>query len=155
MPTGEYKRTVTGRKHQSEAAKKRTPKGKEAQPGCKRNLIPAAMAKLMNMTPEEWGAAMVRSRTVKKAIQTSLVEAALKADPPSLYTQAIKTRDSELMDLLERGLKIIGAAASNPTTANMINIEQGDPGSDGRRPVVVKFVDAKEEPEEPEAIDAK
>ena len=53
MPTGEYKRTATGRKHQSEAAKKRTPKGKEAQPGCKRNLIPAAMAKLMNMTPEQ------------------------------------------------------------------------------------------------------
>ena len=144
MPSGVYKRTAEGKRHLSEAAKKRAPKGKEVQPGCTKNLIPAAMAKLMNMTPEEWGAAMQRSKTVKKAIQTSLVEAALTADLPTLYIQAIQKKDANLMDLLERSLKIIGAAAANPTMANMISIEPGAV-QQGQQPVVVKFVDAGNE----------
>lgn len=147
MPKGEYTRTAKNRASLSRAAHSRAPKGQEVQPGCSKNLIPGACAKMMSLTPEEWSAAMTRARTATKAIRTSLVEAALGCDLPKLYADAIRNRDLDLMDLLERALKLIGAAATNPTTANMISIESSENPAQG--PVVVKFSEAKEvkEPE--------
>lgn len=152
MPKGEYQRTAKTRLNLSKAAKNRTPKGTEAQEGCSKNLIPGACAKMMQMTPEEWGAAMTRARTATKAIKTSLVEAALGCDLPKLYADAIRNRDLDLMDLLERALKLIGAAATNPLTANMISIEAAENQNQG--PVVVKFSEAQEvkESEEPQDV---
>ena len=146
MAKGEYTRTHRAKANMSKAAQARTPKGEEAQPGCSKNLIPGACAKMMQMTPEEWGQAMTRARTATKAIRTSLVEAALGCDLPKLYADAIRNRDLDLMDLLERALKLIGAAATNPTTANMISIEASENPNQG--PVVVKFSEAKENPED-------
>jgi len=53
--------------------------------------------------------ASVRARNLRKAMRAQLLEAAIQdAKIGDLYVKAIKTKDADLMKLVETGLKIVG-----------------------------------------------
>lgn len=53
--------------------------------------------------------ASVRARNLRKAMRAQLLDAAIQdAKIGDLYVKAIKTKDADLMKLVETGLKIVG-----------------------------------------------
>ena len=87
---------------------------------------------------------MIRTKAIKTALQMNLLQAAVDAGLEKLMTEAIKERNVEKADLLERICKIVGAVFREQ--------QPGQPGVqvhlegnlDTNKPLSVKFVDAQE-----------
>lgn len=61
------------------------------------------------MTAKQAAEASARARSIRKQMRAQLLEAAINdAKVGELYVKAFKTRDPDLMKLVETGLKIVG-----------------------------------------------
>lgn len=76
--------------------------------GGKKKKMPAGQL-FTPMNAKQAQEASVRARNLRKAMRSQLLEAAIQdAKIGDLYVKAIKTKDSDLMKLVETGLKIVG-----------------------------------------------
>lgn len=139
-----------GAKQASAAQKQRTSisvkragaSGGNRNPAKTSNLV--KYSDVLGLSAKEWQDRMIRSKAIKTALQMNLLQAAVDAGLEKLMTEAIKERDVEKADLLERICKIVGCVFREQ--------QPGQPGVqvhlegsvDPNKPLSVKFVDAQE-----------
>lgn len=139
-----------GAKQASAAQKQRTSisvkragaSGGNRNPAKTSNLV--KYSDVLGLSAKEWQDRMIRSKAIKTALQMNLLQAAVDAGLEKLMTEAIKERDVEKADLLERICKIVGCVFREQ--------QPGQPGVqvhlegnlDATKPLSVKFVDAQE-----------
>lgn len=76
--------------------------------GGKKKKMPAGQL-FTPMNAKQAQEASVRARNLRKAMRAQLLDAAIQdAKIGELYVKAIKTKDADLMKLVETGLKIVG-----------------------------------------------
>lgn len=106
-------------------------------------------SEVLGLSPKEWADRMARTRALKTALQMNLIQTAIDADLESLLREAIKERNVEKADLLERLCKIIGATFREQTPGQpgvQVNVSSnGDPN----KPLSIKFTEAEEVKPEP------
>lgn len=75
----------------------------------KKNPVPKGLTPFTAMNAKQAQEASVRARNLRKAMRAKLLDAAIQdAKIGELYVKAIKTKDADLMKLVETGLKIVG-----------------------------------------------
>lgn len=75
----------------------------------KKNPVPKGLTPFTAMNAKQAQEASVRARNLRKAMRAQLLDAAINdAKVGELFVKAFKTRDVELMKLVETGMKIVG-----------------------------------------------
>ena len=75
----------------------------------KKNPVPKGLTPFTAMNAKQAQEASVRARNLRKAMRVQLLESAINdAKIGELFVKAFKTRDTELMKLVETGMKIVG-----------------------------------------------
>lgn len=75
----------------------------------KKNPVPKGLTPFTAMNAKQAQEASVRARNLRKAMRAQLLDAAINdAKVGELFVKAFKTRDAELMKLVETGMKIVG-----------------------------------------------
>ena len=124
------------------AVKRAGASGGNRNPAKTSNLV--KYSDVLGLSAKEWEDRMIRSKAIKTALQMNLLQAAVDAGLEKLMTEAIKERNVEKADLLERICKIVGCVFREQ--------QPGQPGVqvhlegnlDATKPLSVKFVDAQE-----------
>jgi hypothetical protein len=60
------------------------------------------------MTAKQAQQASVRSRNLRKQMRAQLLQAAIEEDIDGLFRQALKKKDLDLLELVEKGMKLTG-----------------------------------------------
>ena len=75
----------------------------------KKNPVPKGLTPFTAMNAKQAQEASVRARNLRKAMRAQLLDAAINdAKVGELFVKAFKTRDLELMKLVETGMKLVG-----------------------------------------------
>ena len=75
----------------------------------KKNPVPKGLTPFTAMNAKQAQEASVRARNLRKAMRVQLLESAINdAKVCELFVKAFKTRDMELMKLVETGMKLVG-----------------------------------------------
>ena len=75
----------------------------------KKNPVPKGLTPFTVLNAKQAQEASVRARNLRKAMRAQLLDAAINdAKVGELFVKAFKTRDVELMKLVETGMKIVG-----------------------------------------------
>lgn len=96
-----------------------------------------------SVTAKQAAAASARARALRKQMRAQLLEAAIQdAKIGDLYVKAIKTKDADLMKLVETGLKIVGLThdQSEEAAAQKIDLKS-DSKVDGKVEISVTGLD--------------
>lgn len=143
--------TAEAKQKASISAKRNPNIGGLRNPNASKNL--KTYAAILKLSPEEWAERMSKARACKQILQQNLVKAAVEADLEGLFKEAIDKRSVELVDLVERCCRIIGAQFRDQTPANatQINFEGNSYNTDKPVRIVLKKADkVTDEPEEAE-----
>lgn len=75
----------------------------------KKNPVPKGLTPFTVMNAKQAQEASVKARNLRKAMRAQLLDAAINdAKVGELFVKAFKTRDMELMKLVETGMKLVG-----------------------------------------------
>ena len=75
----------------------------------KKNPVPKGLTPFTAMNAKQAQEASVKARNLRKAMRAQLLDAAINdAKVGELFVKAFKTRDMELMKLVETGMKLVG-----------------------------------------------
>ena len=75
----------------------------------KKNPVPKGLTPFTVLNAKQAQEASVRARNLRKAMRAQLLDAAINdAKVGELFVKAFKTRDVELMKLVETGMKLVG-----------------------------------------------
>lgn len=101
-------------------------------------------ADLLNLSKEEWSVRVNTARAVKQMLQVELVKAAADAGLHNIFRDAIESKDIELVDLVERCCRIIGALYRDQTPNSAVQVNFQGNSQDPNQPLKVVFTEAKE-----------
>ena len=94
-----------------------------------------------SVTAKQAQEASARARSLRKQMRAQLLEAAIQdAKIGDLYVKAIKTKDADLMKLVETGLKIVGLTHDQSEEAVTKMEVKTDAKVDSKLEVIVKEV---------------
>ena len=75
----------------------------------KKNPVPKGLTPFTSITAKQAQEASARARSLRKAMRAQLLDSAINdAKVGELFVKAFKTRDLELMKLVETGMKLVG-----------------------------------------------
>lgn len=102
----------------------------------KKRVLPQAFTPLNARQAQE---ASVRARNLRKAMRAQLLEAAINdAKVGELFVKAFKTRDMDLMRLVETGMKLVGL--THDQSEEVVNKIQVDANVDAKTETTIKTV---------------
>ena len=102
----------------------------------KKNTRPQAFTPMNARQAQE---ASVRARNLRKAMRAQLLEAAINdAKVGELFVKAFKTRDMDLMRLVETGMKLVGL--THDQSDEVVNKIQVDANVDAKTETTIKTV---------------
>ena len=102
----------------------------------KKRVLPQAFTPMNARQAQE---ASVRARNMRKAMRVQLLEAAINdAKVGELFVKAFKTRDMDLMRLVETGMKIVGL--THDQSEEVVNKIQLDANVDAKTETTIKTV---------------
>lgn len=105
-------------------------------------------ADLLKLSNEEWAVRVNTAKAVKQMLQVELVKAAADAGLHNIFRDAIESKDIELVDLVERCCRIIGALYRDQTPNSAVQVNFQGNAQDPSQPLKVVFTEAKESKEE-------
>lgn len=98
------------------------------------------------MTAKQAQEASVKARNLRKQMRAQILQAAVNEGIDKLFQQAIKKKDMDLLELVEKGLKLTGLDFASSEDA----VQKVDVKSDNKvtasGPINITFSDAKPEP---------
>lgn len=99
-----------------------------------------------SVTAKQAQEASVKARNLRKAMRAQLLEAAVNEGIDKLFQQAIKKKDKDLLEIVEKSLKLTGLDFASSEDA----VQKLDVKSDNKvtasGPINITFSDAKPEP---------
>ena len=102
----------------------------------KKRVLPQAFTPMNARQAQE---ASVRARNLRKAMRAQLLEAAINdAKVGELFVKAFKTRDMDLMRLVETGMKLVGL--THDQSEEVVNKIQVDANVDAKTETTIKTV---------------
>lgn len=101
-------------------------------------------ADLLKLSNEEWAVRVNTAKAVKQMLQVELVKAAADAGLHNIFRDAIESKDIELVDLVERCCRIIGAIYRDQTPNSAVQVNFQGNAQDPSQPLKVVFTEAKE-----------
>lgn len=102
----------------------------------KKRVLPQAFTPMNARQAQE---ASVRARNLRKAMRAQLLEAAINdAKVGELFVKAFKTRDMDLLKLVETGMKIVGL--THDQSEEVVNKIQLDANVDAKTETTIKTV---------------
>lgn len=101
-------------------------------------------ADLLKLSNEEWAVRVNTAKAVKQMLQVELVKAAADAGLHNIFRDAIESKDIELVDLVERCCRIIGALYRDQTPNSAVQVNFQGNAQDPNQPLKVVFTEAKE-----------
>ena len=119
-------------------------KDSEENGGGKKKMPAGRIFTVMNAKQAQ--EASVRARNLRKQMRAKLLDAAIQDGKiDELYVKAIKTRDADLMKLVEQGLKIVGL--THDQSEDAVTKMQIDATTDNKTDVTgkVEFVIAQKQ----------
>lgn len=74
----------------------------------KKNPVPKGLTPFTALNAKQAQEASVKARNLRKAMRAKILQAAVDEGIDKLFQQAIKKKDMELLELVEKGLKLTG-----------------------------------------------
>lgn len=99
-----------------------------------------------SVTAKQAQEASVRARNMRKAMRAQLLQAAVDEGIDKLFQQAIKKKDMDLLEIVEKSLKLTGLDfASSEDAVQKLDVKSDNKVS-ASGPINITFSDAKAEP---------
>jgi len=96
------------------------------------------------MTAKQAQEASVRARNLRKQMRAQILQAAVDEGIDKLFQQAIKKKDMDLLELVEKGLKLTGLDfASSEDAVQKLDVKS-DSKVSASGPINITFTDAKQ-----------